>query len=53
MEGFGRTDYDQILSGRTDGVEWKIPGAFHVHGRDLIAKFSTKRSYGLRTSSRR
>ncbi len=34
MEGFGRGDHDQILSCVTDDVEWEIPGAFHVRGRE-------------------
>ena len=33
MEGFRRTDRAQILSCLTDDVEWVIPGAFHVRGK--------------------
>ena len=34
MEGFRRGDHDQVLSCVTDDVEWEIPGAFHVRGRE-------------------
>ena len=33
MNGFRRTDRDQILSCLTDDVEWEIPGAFHTRGK--------------------
>ena len=33
MEGFRRTDRAEILSCLTDDVEWVIPGAFHVRGK--------------------
>ena len=38
MEGFRKTDRPQILSCLTDDVEWVIPGAFHVNGKDEFAK---------------
>jgi ketosteroid isomerase-like protein len=38
MEGFRKTDRPQILSCLTDDVEWVIPGAFHVRGKDDFAK---------------
>jgi uncharacterized protein len=38
MEGFGRSDHGQILSCLTDDVEWEIPGAFHVSGKDAFDK---------------
>ena len=38
MEGFRRTDRPQILSCLTDDVEWVLPGAFHVRGKDDFAK---------------
>lgn len=38
MEGFRKTDRSQILSCLDDDVEWVIPGAFHVHGKDEFAK---------------
>jgi ketosteroid isomerase-like protein len=33
MDGFRRTDHEQILSCLTDDVEWIIPGVFHARGR--------------------
>ena len=38
MDGFRTTDRPQILSCLTDDVEWVIPGAFHVRGKDDFAK---------------
>lgn len=37
MDGFRKTDRPQILSCLTDDVEWVIPGAFHVRGKDNFA----------------
>lgn len=37
MDGFRQTDRARILSCLTDDVEWVIPGAFHVHGKDDFA----------------
>jgi uncharacterized protein len=34
MDGFRTTDRVQILSCLTDDVEWLIPGAFHVSGKE-------------------
>lgn len=34
MDGFRRTDRTRILSCLTDDVEWEIPGAFHVRGKE-------------------
>jgi len=34
LDGFRRTDHAQILSCLTDDVEWEIPGAFHVRGKE-------------------
>ena len=36
MDGFRRSDHAQILSCLTDDVEWEIPGAFHVRGKDAF-----------------
>ena len=33
MDGFRRTDCWQILACLTDDVEWLVPGAFHVRGK--------------------
>ena len=36
MDGFRRTDREQILSCLTDDVEWEIPGVFHARGKDAF-----------------
>jgi ketosteroid isomerase-like protein len=33
MEGFRKTDREQILSVLADDVVWKIPGAFEIQGK--------------------
>ena len=38
MNGFRRSDHEQILSCLTDDVEWEIPGAFHVRGKEAFDK---------------
>lgn len=38
MDGFGRSDREQILSCLTDDVEWEIPGVFHVRGKEGFAR---------------
>ena len=38
MDGFRRTDRAQILSCLTDDVEWLIPGAFQVGGKEEFSK---------------
>jgi len=38
MDGFRKTDRPLILSCLTDDVEWILPGAFHVRGKDDFAK---------------
>ena len=38
MNGFRKTDRQQILSCLTDDVEWAIPGAFNVRGKDDFAR---------------
>lgn len=38
MDGFRKSDHAQILSCLTDDVEWEIPGAFHVTGKDAFDK---------------
>lgn len=38
MDGFRRSDHSQILSCLTDDVEWEIPGAFHVRGKEEFAR---------------
>ena len=34
MDGFRRTDREQILSCLTDDVRWLVPGVFDVRGKD-------------------
>ena len=38
MDGFRRSDHEQILSCLTDDVEWEMPGAFHVRGKEAFDK---------------
>jgi len=38
MDGFRRTDRSRILSCLTDDVEWQIPGAFHIRGKEEFDK---------------
>lgn len=37
MDGFRTTDRALILSCLTDDIEWVLPGAFHVQGKDGFA----------------
>ena len=36
MDGFRRSDHDRILSCLTDDVEWEMPGAFHLIGKEAF-----------------
>lgn len=36
MDGFRKSHHEQILSCLTDDVEWEIPGAFHVRGKEAF-----------------
>jgi ketosteroid isomerase-like protein len=38
IEGFNRSDHAQILSCLTDDIEWLMPGAFHLTGKDAFDK---------------
>jgi ketosteroid isomerase-like protein len=38
MDGFRRSDHAQILSCLTDDIEWEIPGAVHLIGKDAFDK---------------
>jgi len=38
MDAFRTTDRAQILSSLADDVEWEIPGAFHLRGKDEFAQ---------------
>lgn len=34
LDGFRRTDHDQILDCLTDDITWTVQGAFHLEGKD-------------------
>ena len=36
MDGFRRSDHDVILSCLTEDVEWEMPGAFHLVGKEAF-----------------
>ena len=36
IDGFNKSDHQQILSCLTDDVEWDMPGAFHLAGKDAF-----------------
>ena len=36
MEAFGLSDHEAVLSCLTEDVEWDIPGAFHVKGKEAF-----------------
>jgi ketosteroid isomerase-like protein len=36
MDAFRRSDHAAILSCLTDDVEWRIPGGFHVRGKEAF-----------------
>jgi ketosteroid isomerase-like protein len=38
MDAFTRTDHAEILSCLTETVQWDVPGAFHVTGKDAFDK---------------
>ena len=38
MDGFRRSDHERVLSCLTEDVEWEIPGAFHVRGKEAFDK---------------
>ena len=38
MEGFRVSNHEEILSCLTDDVEWILPGAFHLHGKEAFDK---------------
>ena len=38
MDGFNKSDHGQILSCLADDIEWLIPGAFHLVGKDAFDK---------------
>ena len=38
MDGFRNSDHEAILSCLTDDVEWEMPGAFHLIGKEAFDK---------------
>jgi ketosteroid isomerase-like protein len=36
LEGFRRSDHALVLSCLTDDVEWDMPGAFHLSGKEAF-----------------
>lgn len=38
MDAFARSDHAEILSCLTDDIEWVMPGAFHLAGKDAFDK---------------
>jgi len=38
MDGFRKSDHAQVLSCLTDDVEWLMPGAFHLSGKEAFDK---------------
>lgn len=36
LDGFNKSDHQQILSCLTDDVEWEVPGMFHLRGKDAF-----------------
>ena len=38
MDGFNKSDHEQILSCLTDDIEWEMPGGFHHFGKESFDK---------------
>jgi ketosteroid isomerase-like protein len=38
IDGFTKSDHEQVLCCLTDDVEWEIPGAFHIAGKAAFDK---------------
>ena len=36
MDGFNKSDHEQILSCLTNDVEWILPGVFHLKGKNAF-----------------
>jgi ketosteroid isomerase-like protein len=36
IDGFNKSDHQQILSCLTDDIEWLMPGAFHLRGKEAF-----------------
>lgn len=52
IDGFNKSDYVQILSCLTEDIEWEMPGAFHLVGKDAFDKEIENNAFvGSRTIS--
>ncbi|WP_198140857.1 nuclear transport factor 2 family protein [Nitrosospira sp. NpAV] len=38
MDSFNKSDHEQILSCLTEDIEWFMPSAFHLKGKDAFDK---------------
>jgi ketosteroid isomerase-like protein len=38
IDGFNKSDHQQILSCLTDDIEWLMPGGFHLKGKEAFDK---------------
>ena len=38
MDGFNKSNHEQILSCLTEDIEWEMPGVFHLAGKDEFDK---------------
>jgi ketosteroid isomerase-like protein len=38
LDGFNKSDHEQILSCLTEDVVWEMPGAFHLVGKEAFDK---------------
>ena len=38
LDGFRKSDHEQILSCLTDDIEWDMPGVFHLVGKEAFDK---------------
>ena len=38
IDGFNKSDHEQILSCLTKDIEWILPGVFHLKGKDAFDK---------------
>ena len=38
MDAFSRSDHSEVLSCLTDDIEWVMPGAFHLTGKEAFDK---------------
>ena len=36
IDGFNKSDHEQILSCLADDVEWEMPGTFHIFGKEAF-----------------